>query len=245
MSQADDVFMRQFGGVLGLLVLFAVIFYLIAKAVGNVSHEQIVASPSATLERIAPVGRVVLAESESAAAPTVAVPPAAPAETSTVQVNPATPGVVPTEQESAAATAPAAATPPAAASTTAPAESAPAAPPQQPTAPAAPAQQAAAAETAPAPADEATAAAEPAYNGQELYQSVCFACHVTGAAGAPKLTDTAAWSERATRGVEALTATVISGKGAMPPRGGRPDVADGALEAAVRYMLDEAGVPAN
>ena len=62
MSHADDVFMRQFGGILGFLVVFAFAVYFIASAVGNDSLAKRLSSPAATQERIAPVGSVVVSE---------------------------------------------------------------------------------------------------------------------------------------------------------------------------------------
>jgi len=101
------------------------------------------------------------------------------------------------------------------------------------TAPAAPA--------VPAPAEAATApAAAPAaaaIDGAAIYQQACFACHATGAANAPKLDDKAAWAPRLPMGKEALLSSVLNGKGAMPPKGGRMDLSDEQISAAVDHML--------
>ena len=89
----------------------------------------------------------------------------------------------------------------------------------------------------------ATPAAAPAAprSGADVYQAVCFACHFTGAAGAPKIGDKAAWDARAATGVDSLVSVVISGKGAMPPRGGNPATSDEEIHAAVVHMLNEMG----
>src|SRR5262252_2661931 len=42
----------------------------------------------------------------------------------------------------------------------------------------------------------APASAPGARGGEEIYKSVCTACHQTGVAGAPKLGDKAAWAPR-------------------------------------------------
>lgn len=55
--------------------------------------------------------------------------------------------------------------------------------------------------------------------GDEIVAKHCTACHQIGLAGAPKLGDKAAWAPRLATGVEAMTATVLKGKGAMPPKG--------------------------
>ena len=51
------------------------------------------------------------------------------------------------------------------------------------------------------------------------YQSSCFACHGTGAAGAPKTGDKETWAKRLEGGMDAMVASVKKGKGAMPPMG--------------------------
>jgi len=83
--------------------------------------------------------------------------------------------------------------------------------------------------TAPAKVDAAA--------GKKLYDTACLACHAAGVAGAPKLGDKAAWAPRAATGVDALTTSVIKGKGAMPPRGAAGAATDADLRAAVEYML--------
>lgn len=77
-------------------------------------------------------------------------------------------------------------------------------------------------------------------DGQATYKQACFACHDTGAAGAPKLDDKAAWAPRIAQGTDALYASVLNGKGAMPPKGGRMDLSDDAVKAAVDYMVSTA-----
>ncbi|MBK9573231.1 MAG: cytochrome c5 family protein [Rhodoferax sp.] len=57
-------------------------------------------------------------------------------------------------------------------------------------------------------------------NGEEVYQAQCSACHTTGAAGAPKLADAAAWAPRIKTGYEALLNSALKGKGAMGAQGG-------------------------
>ena len=88
------------------------------------------------------------------------------------------------------------------------------------------------------------AAAAP-MTGEEVYQATCVACHSTGAAGAPRLGDAAAWQPRADLGFDALLDSSINGKGLMQPRAGFPNLSDEELSNAVKYMLDETGVTAN
>jgi len=87
-----------------------------------------------------------------------------------------------------------------------------------------------------APAGAATAAgAKP--DGARIYASGCNACHASGVAGAPKFGDKAAWAPRAQQGAAALTASVIKGKGAMPPKGGLASASDAEIRAAVEHLL--------
>lgn len=72
---------------------------------------------------------------------------------------------------------------------------------------------------------------------EQLYQGACLACHNTGAAGAPKLGDAAAWSERGAKGLDALVSSVINGMGAMPPRGGS-QYDEEQIRQAVNYLLN-------
>ncbi len=55
--------------------------------------------------------------------------------------------------------------------------------------------------------------------GDDIVAKHCKACHEAGLAGAPKLGDKAAWAPRIATGIDAMSATVLSGKGAMPPKG--------------------------
>ncbi|MFN8839904.1 MAG: c-type cytochrome, partial [Burkholderiales bacterium] len=103
-------------------------------------------------------------------------------------------------------------------------------------APAAPAPVAAA---APAAAPPAGAAAAGPDARKEQFETARQAGHVAGVAGAPKLGDKAAWAPRLAAGVDGLTASVIKGKGAMPPKGGST-ASDAEIKASVQYMVDAA-----
>jgi cytochrome c5 len=72
---------------------------------------------------------------------------------------------------------------------------------------------------------------------EQLYQGACLACHTTGAAGAPKIGDAAAWSERGAKGLDALVTSAINGMGAMPPRGGS-QYDDDQVREVVEYILE-------
>lgn len=77
--------------------------------------------------------------------------------------------------------------------------------------------------------------------GAEVVKAVCSACHATGAAGAPKIGDKAAWGPRIKEGFDHLLDTAIKGKGAMPPRGGAADLSDFELARAIVEMANQSG----
>ena len=83
-------------------------------------------------------------------------------------------------------------------------------------------------------AAESPAQLDPA--GEKLYRSACVVCHASGVANAPKLGDKQAWAPFLAQGADALLATVLNGKGAMPPRGGTA-ADEASLRAAVAYMM--------
>lgn len=114
------------------------------------------------------------------------------------------------------------------------------APGAAPTAGAAAAPAAAAAPVAVVAAAPAVAApaANASASGEALYKTVCMACHVAGVAGAPKLGDKTAWAPRIATGLDALTASVLKGKNAMPPKGGAVAAPEADVRAAVEYMVN-------
>ena len=95
----------------------------------------------------------------------------------------------------------------------------------------------AAAKTAPAAAVIPVAAGAGA--GEALYKQACVVCHASGVAGAPKLGNKDSWALRIPMGVDTLTASVIKGKGAMPPKGGST-ASDAEIRAAVEYLVNAA-----
>ena len=76
--------------------------------------------------------------------------------------------------------------------------------------------------------------------GADVFKAQCAACHVSGAAGAPKFGDKAAWGPRIGKGYEALLTSALKGKGAMGAQGGG-DFEDLEIGRAVVYMANEGG----
>ena len=81
----------------------------------------------------------------------------------------------------------------------------------------------------------ATIAADDA--GMKTYNDACKVCHEAGIAGSPKFGDVEAWAPRIATGIDALYSTSLKGKGAMPAKGGRADISDDDVKAAVDYMV--------
>lgn len=79
--------------------------------------------------------------------------------------------------------------------------------------------------------------------GEEVYKAVCVTCHGTGAAGAPKFGDAAAWAPRIAAGYDEVLHLALTGKGAMPPRGGTnpDDYSDYEIARTVVYMANQGG----
>lgn len=80
-----------------------------------------------------------------------------------------------------------------------------------------------------------------AIDGEGVYNQACMACHTTGAGGAPMIGNVDQWSERIAKGRDALHQSGIKGVAgtAMMAKGGRADLSDAQVMAAVDYMIDE------
>ena len=80
-------------------------------------------------------------------------------------------------------------------------------------------------------------------SGPQVYNQACLVCHGAGIGGAPILGDAAAWTDRIAQGADVLKEHAIDGftgsTGFMPPKGGRTDLSDDEVAAAVDYMIAE------
>jgi len=82
--------------------------------------------------------------------------------------------------------------------------------------------------------------------GPQVYNEACIACHAPpGISGAPVIGDGAAWTGRVEQGMDTLADHVLNGyqgsMGFMPQKGGRIDLSDAEIIAALQYMLDQLG----
>jgi cytochrome c5 len=86
-------------------------------------------------------------------------------------------------------------------------------------------------------------AAEMPTDGKSVFDVACSACHGTGIAGAPRIGDKAAWAPRVAQGTATLEKHAIEGfqgqSGMMPAKGGRTDLSDDAVRAAVEYLASQ------
>ena len=79
-----------------------------------------------------------------------------------------------------------------------------------------------------------------AKSGQQVFENQCTTCHTSGALGAPKFGDTAAWAPRIAKGYDALLTSALKGKGNMPAQSGG-DFSDFEIGRAVVYMANKGG----
>lgn len=78
------------------------------------------------------------------------------------------------------------------------------------------------------------------FDVEATYMMSCFACHSTGAAGAPKVGagNAGEWAPRMEKGMEAVVANAINGLNAMPAKGLCFTCTDEDLAALVEWMVD-------
>ena len=84
---------------------------------------------------------------------------------------------------------------------------------------------------------EGIAVAEDRVTGREVFLQNCALCHVSGLAMAPRVDNIQEWESRLSAGRSALQASVLRGKGGMPPKGGNASISDSQAIAALDYMV--------
>jgi cytochrome c5 len=80
--------------------------------------------------------------------------------------------------------------------------------------------------------------------GPQVYNAACIVCHQPGSTtGAPTVGDAAAWAPRIAQGKDTLYTHALTGfqgtKGFLPPKGGRVDLSDDEIKAAVDYLVEQ------
>lgn len=74
--------------------------------------------------------------------------------------------------------------------------------------------------------------------GRKVYEAVCSVCHAKGLYNAPLLDDKQAWKARIAKGMATLEKSALVGSGMMPPKGGKAQLTDEEVKAAVAYMVE-------
>ena len=75
-----------------------------------------------------------------------------------------------------------------------------------------------------------------AADGKAVFDKTCAGCHKMME---PKMGDKAAWAPRIAQGVDTLTASVMTGKKPMPPKGGNASATEDHIRAAVEYIISQ------
>ena len=75
-------------------------------------------------------------------------------------------------------------------------------------------------------------------DGKTVVDAVCSKCHASGAQGAPRIGDQAAWTPRLKRGLDTTVRSAIQGHGSMPSRGGMSALTDAEVRNAIVYMFN-------
>ena len=77
----------------------------------------------------------------------------------------------------------------------------------------------------------------PIISGADAYEQQCAGCHETGMHGAPVVGNQDDWEDRSELWQAVVMAHARNGYLDMPAKGGRPDLPDETIDAAVEYML--------
>ena len=77
------------------------------------------------------------------------------------------------------------------------------------------------------------------FDAEATYMMSCFACHSTGAAGAPKVGagNADAWTSRMEKGMDAVVTNAVNGVNSMPAKGLCFTCTDADIAALVEYMV--------
>jgi cytochrome c5 len=81
-------------------------------------------------------------------------------------------------------------------------------------------------------------------SAEQIVRTQCAKCHESGAGGAPRIGDRAAWIPRMKPGFETVVRSAINGHGGMPARGGMADLTDPEVRSAITYMFNPPATPA-
>jgi cytochrome c5 len=94
------------------------------------------------------------------------------------------------------------------------------------------------------PAAPAAATAATERSGEQVANAVCAKCHASGQGGAPRIGDRTAWIERAKRGLTSVYQSALKGHAGMPARGGMAELSDVEVKRAIEFMMNSGVVAA-
>lgn len=75
-------------------------------------------------------------------------------------------------------------------------------------------------------------------SGEQVYNTICAACHTSGVAEAPITGNKEQWRNRISEGIEHLYEQAINGVGIMPAKGGMATLSDEEVKAAVDFIIE-------
>jgi mono/diheme cytochrome c family protein len=78
-------------------------------------------------------------------------------------------------------------------------------------------------------------------SGEDTYKAVCSNCHAAGLNKAPIVGDKKQWSKLIKEGQAHITSDAYHGVGAMPPKGGKPELTVAEFASAVVFMANQSG----
>jgi cytochrome c5 len=77
---------------------------------------------------------------------------------------------------------------------------------------------------------------------EQIYTSVCAACHEAGVLEAPKTGSKEDWEPRFAQGLDTLVEHAVNGINAMPAKGGNPNLSDDDIRQTIVYMLEKSDI---
>lgn len=75
--------------------------------------------------------------------------------------------------------------------------------------------------------------------GEAIYTANCKVCHAQGINGAPVLGNNKNWAPRKEQGIDVLVEHATNGFGLMPAKGGKTDLTEEDIRAAITFMLSK------
>jgi cytochrome c5 len=91
----------------------------------------------------------------------------------------------------------------------------------------------------PCAGEVAAAGASASRSAEDIYNSNCMACHMTGASNAPIVGNSEQWAPRIAQGIETLYSHAMNGLNIMPAKGLCMSCSEEEIHSVVDYMVDK------